>query len=162
MAVIEYARCSCGGKHGYVPVFVPEGTRQKWCVYAWNAQFSECPSCKTRRKGGRCAYRCRLCKEHGWHKGRRCPSCADAPGIGDALDTLVVRPLMWVISLAVGVGYAALLVGAFLLTIPFTTMLGQWFIRNGFEVTGNLIMWPIPLAIVAILFVRALVKEFTG
>lgn len=160
MTNIEYTRCTCGGNHGIVPVFVPPGTTERWCVVEWNEQFSDCPGCKLRRKNGMCGQGCRECRTHGWHKGRSCSACAAAPGVSKALDTYVVTPAIWTLLGSVTLAGALVLVATYALTIPFSTMLGQWFVNAGFPVIGWAIILPIPLILVLALVLKGMIGEF--
>lgn len=160
MTDIEYVRCTCGGNHGVVPLFVPPGTTERWCVIAWNDQFQDCPGCKARRRNGVCGRGCRECRIHGWHEGRSCSACESAPGIGKAIDTYVVTPAIWTFLGLVALGGAFVVLSGILLTFPFMEMLGRWFIDNGFPVIGWAIILPIPLIVVLALVLKAAISEY--
>ncbi|TAK05329.1 hypothetical protein EPO33_05185 [Patescibacteria group bacterium] len=156
--IVEYARCNCGGNHGTVPVFVPPGTTQRWCVYGYNAQFSDCPGCKARRKDGKCARGCRKCSRHGWHEGRSCPACATA-GFGKWFNKWIVGGAVWTFMVGVMLAFGLITLSGILMTFPFMEMLGQWFIDNGFPVIGWAIILPIPLVVILLLVANATIRE---
>lgn len=163
---IEYVRCTCGGNHGIVQVYTApdeHGREKRWCIKAFRAQFSPCPGCKGIRKNGICPKNCQSCSTHGPHEGRRCPTCAAAPGMGKAFDTFVVKPAIWAFLGLVTLGALVLVVAAYLLTLPFVMLLAEWFSDNGFErLSWAVIIGPAPILIVIAMVVvlKGAISEF--